>query len=101
MIAWANEPQSFLSASLSLIKNKTPSRGALRPRGRLNVWCASNCAGGGLGAMPTPFSISAFPVRGYSIDEDVVDVNTLVQSPLVVPGRPSDPWEDYNYKSAL
>ncbi len=49
--------------------------------------------------MPTPFSISALPVRGYSIAEDVVCVNALVQSPLVVAGRPSDPWEDYNYKS--
>ena len=49
--------------------------------------------------MPTPFSISAFPIRGYSIAEDVVCVNALVQSPLVVAGRPSSPWEDYNYKS--
>ncbi len=51
--------------------------------------------------MPTPFSISAFPGRGYSIAEDVVSVNTLVQSPLVVAGRPSSPWKDYNYKSSL
>ncbi len=50
--------------------------------------------------MPTPFSISAFTVRGYSIAEDVVGVNTLVQSPLVVAGRPSSAWEDYNYQSA-
>ncbi len=49
--------------------------------------------------MPTPLSISAFPVRGYNIAEDVVGVNTFMQSPLVVAGRPSDPWEDYNYKS--
>ncbi len=49
--------------------------------------------------MPTPFSISAFPIRGYSFAEDVVCVNALVQSPLVVAGRPSSPWEDYNYKS--
>ncbi len=51
-------------------------------------------------AMVTPFSISAFPVRGYSIAEDVVCVNALVQSPLVVAGRPSSPREDYNYKSS-
>ena len=49
--------------------------------------------------MPTPFSISAFPVRGYNIAEDVVGVNTLMQSPLVVAGRPLSPWKDYNYKS--
>ncbi len=47
--------------------------------------------------MPTPFSISAFPIRGYSFAEDVVCVNALVQSPLVVAGRPSNAWEDYNY----
>ncbi len=73
----------------------------LRPRRRLNAWCAVDCAGGGLDAMPTPVSISAFPVRGYSIAEDVVGVNTFMQSPLVVAGRPSSAWEDYNYKSAL
>jgi len=50
--------------------------------------------------MPTPFSISAFPVRGYNIAEDVVGVNTLMQSPLVVAGRPLSPWKDYNYKSS-
>jgi len=49
--------------------------------------------------MPTPFSISAFRVRGYTIAEDVVGVNTLMQSPLVVAGRPSSAREDYNYKS--
>ncbi len=48
--------------------------------------------------MPTPGSISAFPVRGYSIAEDVVCVNALVQSPLVVAGRPLNAWECYNYK---
>ncbi len=41
--------------------------------------------------MPTPFSISVFPVRGYNIAEDMVGVNILMQSPLVVAGRPSDP----------
>ncbi len=51
--------------------------------------------------MPTPVSISAFPVRGYSIAKDVVCVNALVQSPLVVAGRPLNAWEGYNYKSAL
>ncbi len=50
--------------------------------------------------MLTPVSISAFPVRGYSIAEDVVGVNTFMQSPLVVAGRPSSPREDYNYKSS-
>ncbi len=43
--------------------------------------------------MLTPVSISAFPVRGYSITEDVIGVNTFMQSPLVVAGRPSDPLE--------
>ncbi len=50
--------------------------------------------------MLTPVSISAFPVRGYSIVKDVVGVKTLVQSPLVVAARPSHPWKDYNYKSS-
>ncbi len=50
--------------------------------------------------MPTPVSISTFPVRGYSIAKDVVCVNALVQSPLVVAGRPLNAWEGYNYKSA-
>ena len=50
--------------------------------------------------MPTPFSISAFPVRGYSVAEDMVGVNTLMQSPLVVAGRAPNPWEGYNYKSS-
>jgi len=63
------------------------------------LWCAFDCAGGELGAMPTPFSMSAFPIRGYSIAEDVVCVNALVQSPLVVAGRPSNACVDYNYKS--
>ena len=49
--------------------------------------------------MVIPVSISAFPVRGYSIAKDVVGVNTLVQSPLVVAGRPLNAWEGYNYKS--
>ncbi len=49
--------------------------------------------------MPTPSSISAFPVRGYSIAEDMVCVNALVQPPLVVAGRPASAWEGYNYKS--
>ncbi len=48
--------------------------------------------------MLTLVSISAFPVRGCSIAEDVVGVNTFMQSPLVVAGRPSSPGEDYNYK---
>ncbi len=51
--------------------------------------------------MPTPVSISAFPVRGYSIAKDVVCVNALVQSPLVVAGRPLNAWEGYNYKSSV
>jgi len=83
------------------LKGITPSRVKLRPRRRLNVWCAVDCAGGELGAMPTPFSISAFPIRGYSIAEDVVCVNALVQSPLVVEGMPSSAWEDYNYKPSV
>ncbi len=79
---------------------------ARHPPGRTpppeGVWMlgASFCAGGGPGTMPTPLSISAFPVRGYSIGENVVRVNTLMQSPLVVAGRPSSAWEDYNYKSS-
>ena len=51
--------------------------------------------------MVIPVSISAFPVRGYSIAEDVVGVNTFMQSPLVVAGRHLNAWEGYNYKSAL
>ncbi len=50
-------------------------------------------------AMVTPFSISAFPVRGYSIAEGVVGVNTLMQSPLFVAGRHLNAWEGYNYNS--
>ncbi len=74
-----------------LIENEIAPRAVLRPRGRPGCWYAVECAEGGLGAMPTPFSISAFPVRSYSIAEDVVCVNALVQSPLVVAGRPSHP----------
>ena len=48
--------------------------------------------------MLTPVSISAFPGRGYSVAEDVVGVNTFMQSPLVVAGRPLNAWECYNYK---
>ncbi len=69
-----------------------------------SVWIvlrAVDCAGGGLGTMLTPVSISAFPVRGYSIAKDVVGVNALAQSPLVVAGRSSSTWEDYNYKSTV
>ncbi len=51
--------------------------------------------------MLTPVSISAFPVRGHSISEDVVGVNTFMQSPLVVAGRPLNAWECYNYKSSV
>ena len=51
--------------------------------------------------MLTPVSISAFPVRGYSVAEDVVGVNTFMQSPLVVAGRPLNAWECYNYKSSV
>jgi hypothetical protein len=50
--------------------------------------------------MLTPVSISASPVRGHSIAEDMVGVNTFMQSPLVVTGRPSSAWEGYNYKSS-
>ncbi len=50
--------------------------------------------------MVPPVSISAFPVRGYSIAEGVVCVNALVQSPLVVAGGPLNAWECYNYKSS-
>ena len=38
--------------------NRTPPQAMLRLRGRLNVWCAVDCARGGLGtALPTPVSI--------------------------------------------
>ena len=47
--------------------------------------------------MLTPVSISAFPVRGYSIAEDVVGVKNLGQAPLLVADRSWNPWEDYNY----
>ncbi len=55
----------------------------------------------GQGTMVTPVSISAFPVGGYSIAEDVVGVNTLMQSPFVVAGRHLNAWEGYNYKSSV
>ncbi len=90
---------AYAVGSLRLLKIKKPPQAVLRLRGRLNVWCAVDCAEGGLGAMLTPVSISAFPVRGYSIAEDVVGVNTFMQSPLVVAGRPLNAWECYNYKS--
>ncbi len=35
-------------------KSKTPSRAMLRPRRRLNVWYAINCAKGGLAAIAIP-----------------------------------------------
>ncbi len=41
--------------------------------------------------MLTQVSISAFPVRGYSIAEDVVGVNTLVQPPWLSREGPQAP----------
>ncbi len=84
----------------SFLKSETPSQAVFCPRRRLIVWCTNLCAGGEPGAMPTPFSISVFPVRGYNIAEDVVGVNTLTQSPLFVAGKPSSHWKDFNYKSS-
>ncbi len=89
---------SLNSAPVAVKQNALQA--VLRLRGRLNLWCAVDCAGGGLGAVLTPFSISAFPVRGCSIAEHVVGVNTLIQSPLIVAGRPSNAWECYNYQFA-
>ncbi len=48
--------------------------------------------------MPSP---GFPPFRGYNIAEDMVGVNTLMQSPLGVAGRPSKAGEDYNYKSSV
>ena len=45
---------AYAVGSLRLLKTKTPPRATLRPRRRLDVWCAIECAGGELGAMPTP-----------------------------------------------
>ncbi len=45
----------------------------------------------GCRALIAPVSISAFSVRGYSIAEGVVCVNALVQSPLFVADRSSNP----------
>jgi hypothetical protein len=40
-----------------LLKSQTPSRAVLRPRRRLNGWCAADCASGDVGAMVTPASL--------------------------------------------
>ncbi len=45
----------------------------------------------GCRALIARVSISAFSVRGYSIAEGVVCVNALVQSPLFVADRSSNP----------
>jgi len=82
---------SRLRCGTPLLINENALPAVLRLRGRLVLNCAFDCARSGLGAMLTPVSISAFPVRGYSIAEDVVGVNSFMQSPLVVAGRPFKP----------
>ncbi len=71
----------------------------LRPRRRLNVWCASIGAGSGPGAMTSPAGIPNFLVEGSSIAQSAVGVKGLGQTPLLIADRSSNPWEDYNYKS--
>ncbi len=54
----------------------------------------------GLGAMPTP--VSSLDLLGsLSIAQPAVKCQQPGVSPLAVAGRPSDLWEDYNYKSSL
>ncbi len=47
---------SITGLNIGSSKKKKPSRAMLRPRRRLNVWCAVDCAGGGLWAIATPVS---------------------------------------------
>ncbi len=59
-------------------KIKTPFRAVLRPRGRLNAWCAVDCACGGPGAflclaIPGPFFHCTATVR-----REVTVVQSLV-----------------------
>ena len=49
---------SNVETSKAVLKIKTPSRTVLRPRRRLNVWCAVDCACGGPGAVFTPDRLS-------------------------------------------
>ncbi len=48
-------------------KNKTPFRAVLRPRRRLNWWCAVDCACGGPGSVltPVPFYCYLLLFRGH------------------------------------
>ncbi|MEE9521607.1 MAG: hypothetical protein V3W05_02250, partial [candidate division NC10 bacterium] len=82
---------TLLTRSTTRLQKQNALQALLRLRGRLVLNCPFDCARSGLGAMLTPVSISAFPVRGYSIAEDVVGVNSFMQSPLVVAGRPFKP----------
>jgi len=56
----------MLEKEIRETENKTPSRTVFHPRRRLNVWCAVDCAGGGLGAMPTLVP-SVLLLRGRSM----------------------------------
>ncbi len=79
-------------------QRKTPSRAVLRPRRRLSIWCAVDCARGGLGvALPIP-TISE-PLRGLEYRPACGRCQGPGASPLVLADRPSNAWEGYNYKS--
>ena len=73
------------------LQTKTPSRVVLRPRRRLGVWCAVDCAKGGPGAMTSPAGILSFLVEGSSIAQSAVGVKGLGQTPLLIADRSSNP----------
>ena len=50
-----------LPKPVPLLKSKSPPRGVLRPRRRLNAWCAVDCAAGGLRAIHTPLPLLTSP----------------------------------------
>ncbi len=50
--------------------------------------------------MPTPVPSPLLLERVQISPQAAGDVKRFVRSPLVVAGRPSDPWADYNYKSS-
>ena len=89
---------SITGLNIGSSKKKTPSRAVLCPRRRLNVRCAVECAGSVLWTMPTPVpSLNLLRRLEYRRGQSRCQEPGVI--PLLVPGRPLSPWEDYNYKS--
>ncbi len=66
---------TLLTVVTAGLKTTTPSRAVLCPRRRRNRWCALDCAGSGLGSIPTPVP-SVLPLCRVQVSSNPRSVST-------------------------